>query len=169
MGFKAEAFRQSKLEPRTQQVRVSELADWFDGEPVWTVRMVSANELARADAAKQRHQRESELAAALVSGAKGEVMRELARALGRSDDVEPDTARRLELLAAGSVDPVCDLETAVKLADLYPVVFYQLTNAILMLTGQGADAQKKPTASGETPASEAPSPSPTETADSSLS
>jgi len=40
---------------------------------------------------------------------------------------------------------------AVKLAETFPTVFYQLTNAITNLTGQGAEVGK-PKRSGKTPA-----------------
>jgi hypothetical protein len=97
------------------------------------------------------------LAAALISGTAGEVLKETQRALGRSSDVEPDIAKRMELLAACSVDPVCDLELAVKLAEFAPVQFYHLTNQILVLSGQGPVQAKKRRGSGGTPPSEPPS------------
>lgn len=157
MGFRAESFRQAKLAARTAIVKVPELADWFDGDPEWTIRAPSSNDLARANDAKARLDRSEALAAALVHGSAGEVLREAQRALGRSKDVEPDIARRLELLVACSVDPVCDMELAIKLAEFAPVQFFLLTNQILVLSGQGPAQAKKRSGSGATPPSEPPS------------
>ena len=139
-------------------VRVDELQSWFDGDPVWTVRSPSANDLARANEAQARMSRVSALAEALTSGSKSAILKEMQAALGRTDEVEPDVARRLELVTACSVDPACDLELAVRLAEYAPVSFYAISNAILQLAGKGPDIEKKPTGSGETQASERPSP-----------
>ena len=155
--FNAERFKQANLEARTTSVRVPELAEWFDGDPLWVIRAPTANDLARANEAKARLDRSDALAAALISGTAGEVLKEAQRALGRSSDVEPDIAKRMELLAACSVDPVCDLELAVKLAEFAPVQFYHLTNQILVLSGQGPVQAKKRRGSGGTPPSEPPS------------
>jgi hypothetical protein len=158
MAFDADRFLSTPLIARTQEVRVPDLRAFFGDadEPVWTVRQLTANEISRADAAKARMGRESALAAALVSGTKGDIVRELQATLGRGDDVEPDMARRIEMLRAGSVDPPCSTELAVRIAEHYPVVFFQLTNAILTLTGQGSDVEKKPKPSGPSPESEPP-------------
>jgi hypothetical protein len=59
-------------------------------------------------------------------------------------------------MVAGSVEPACSMELAVRLAEHYPVIFFQLSNRILELTGQGSDAEKKPPSSGPIPESEAP-------------
>ena len=137
---------------------VPELAEWFgEDKAVWRVRGLSANEIQRSADAKIRLTRESALVDALSSGSRQDMAEELARVLGRkADDVEPEVGRRMELLIAGSVEPICNLELAGKLADAFPIPFINITNAILSLTGQGAEAKKKPTASGKTQASKAP-------------
>jgi len=162
MGFAADKFVSARVQARTETVPVPDLADWFEpGEPpVWVVRGLSANDLVRADAAKDARRRESALVEALQSGAHAEIVRNLQAMLGRSDDVQPDMARRLELLVAGSVEPTCSVELAVRLGEHFPVVFFQLTNTILTLTGRGSDVEKKPSGSTATPASKPPSSSP---------
>ena len=158
MAFDADGFLRAPLQARTQDVDVPELAEWFgEDKPIWRVRGLSANEIQRSADAKIRLNRESALVDALSSGSRADMAEELARVLGRkADDVEPEVGRRMELLIAGSVEPVCNLELAGKLADSFPIPFINITNAILSLTGQGAEAKKKPTASGKTPASKAP-------------
>lgn len=160
MGFAADRFVSARAQARTESIAVPDLKDWFepDEPPVWVVRGLSANDLVRADAAKESRRRESALVEALQSGAHGEIVRNLQAVLGRGDEVEPDMARRVEILVAGSVDPACSVELAVRLGEHFPVVFFQLTNAILTLTGRGSDVEKKPQPSGPTPPSEAPSP-----------
>ena len=71
--------------------------------------------------------------------------------VGLDDSVPQDIARRLEMLALGSVDPEADLELAVKLCTHFPIEFFSLTNAITKLTGQGAEIKKKRNSSGATP------------------
>jgi hypothetical protein len=157
MPFKPEQFRSAHLSARTMEVRVEELQDWFDGEPLWKVRAPSANDLARANDAQARLSRVSALAQALTDGGKAEILREMQAVIGRSDDVMPDVARRLELVAACSIDPECDLELAVKLAEFAPVAFYSISNAILLLAGKGPEIEKKPIGSGGTNTSGPPS------------
>ena len=76
------------------------------------------------------------------------------KTLGLStDDVPADVSRRIEMLSIASVSPRLGTEhreVAVKLAEAFPTVFYNLTNQILTLTGQGA-AVGKPKRSGQTP------------------
>ncbi len=154
MAFNAAAFAAAPLSHRQETVPVPDLAPWFEGDaaPTWTVRGLTGNELAKADAARDRLKREAALAAALVSGSQREVAEAVQEALGRTDATEPDFARRLELVTLGSVEPACTLDTVVRLAEHFPVVFYQLSNKILELSGRGSDAEKKPSDSGdETP------------------
>jgi hypothetical protein len=157
MPFSAEKFARASITHRTREVKVPELADFYGGgeDPVWLVRGLSANEVAKSERAKTSHRLEESLVEALKSGSQGEIVRNLQTMLGRSaDQVEPDTARRIEILAAGSVEPACSVEIAVRIAETHPVVFYTLTNAILELTGKGGEIAKKPKRSGETPPSE---------------
>jgi hypothetical protein len=145
MAFDAQAFSAAKLEQRTQDVPVPDLAAWFkDGDPVWRIRALSGNEVSKTRQAGEARKREAALAAALSRGSQAEVIAEVQHAIGRGDEVEPDLARRLEMLTLGSVEPTCPLEIAVRLAEHYPTVFYHLTDRILTLTGLGSDVQKKP-------------------------
>ena len=153
MPFDSESFMQSKLVPRSRGVQVPALAAWFGGEAdsaVWTVRGLTANELAKVNEADARNRRESALVEAIASGSRSEIVAEMQTALGRSKDTRPDLARRLEMLTLGSVEPECSEDVAVRLADKFPTQFFELTNAVLELTGRGSEAEKKPPASGET-------------------
>jgi hypothetical protein len=153
-GFDSGRFLSAGLALRTRKVPVPDLAEFFgDGEPEWLVRGLNANELCRSNEAKSRHGLERSLAAALANSVHGEKVAAIQEALGRSGSTEADFARRIEILAAGSVEPECSVEMAVKLGETFPVPFFALTNAILELTGQGSEVEKKPPTSGETPES----------------
>jgi hypothetical protein len=150
--FDARSFMRAQFEPRTAAVPVPALKQFFgDDEPAWTVRGMTASEMARSMEAASRHKTLDAVVQALSSNkAKIEELRE---ALGMSDEVPGEIAKRLEQLATCSVAPVADLQLAVKLSTAYPVEFYQLTNKIVELTGLGMDVKKPPT-SGETAPSE---------------
>jgi hypothetical protein len=60
-----------------------------------------------------------------------------------SDDVPGDVVRRQELLFLGLVEPKLDRSQVVKLSEAFPVVFYNLTNEILKLSGQGKTLGKQ--------------------------
>lgn len=152
-------FINASLLPRTKSVDVPELTAFFGKKPaVWTVRSLTASELARANIAAEKG---AENIAALVeavagNGDKAEAIR---KSLGISEsDVPGDISRRIELLTTGSVDPELGSDkrdVAVKMAESFPTAFYALTNAILSLTGEGA-ALGKPKRSGKTLSSKTP-------------
>lgn len=148
-------FLAAALVPRQETVAVPELATWFaeDATPVWVVRGLTAAELARAnEAASGGLDKVRAMVSALAGdGDKAAAIRDV---MGlSSEDVPADISRRIEMLAAGSVSPALgadNRDVAVKLAEAYPTTFYQLTNAITNLTGQGAEPGK-PLRSGMPP------------------
>lgn len=148
-------FLQAALQPRQSTLQVPELAAWFGKEPCeWVVRGLSAAELSRANQAADKGQDNVRAMVAAMAG-DGDKAAAIRATLGLSnDDVPGDVSRRIEMLAAGSVAPLLgpdNRDVAVKLAETFPTVFYQLTNAITNLTGQGAEPGKS-RRSGKTPA-----------------
>lgn len=147
MGFDAAAFERAQLVPRTSKVPVPDLARWFTegSEPVWTVRGLDASEVhITAEAGKTR----STVANLLNAVAEGSSqVKALRSAIGLPDGLVPgEVVRRQEMLRIASIDPVIDLTIAVKLSEAHPAEFWQLTNEILILTGQGATDLGKPEA-----------------------
>jgi hypothetical protein len=151
MAFDTRSFVNTEFVQRTQELRLPELAKWFDGEPLWIVRGLTSSELAKTlDAAN----RQRSIDTIIKSIAQNESMvAELRQTLGISDDTPQDIIKRLEQLTIASVEPKIDFTVAVKLAEVFPIEFYMLTNAIVSLTGQGMDI-KKSLPSGETQPSE---------------
>ena len=142
MAFDTNAFMASSLEHRTEAVPVPGLKKWFpdDEEPTWTVRGLSGSELSRAIEAEAKQNKLSTLVGALVEGKpQSERIKEVRAALGLTGDVPGEMAKRLEMLAIGSIAPKVELNTAVKLATNFPIEFYSLTNKIIALTGMGAE------------------------------
>jgi cellobiose-specific phosphotransferase system component IIB len=155
MGFDPKAFMRQQFEPRQEAVEVAALADWFkskDGDKcLWTVRGMTASELAKTMEAATKAKNFDSVIQAI--GNSKETIKEIKAALGVGDDTPADIVKRLEQLTICSVDPVIELNVAVKLAETFPIEFYTLTNKIVMLTGMGMDT-KKPQGSGETQPSE---------------
>ena len=143
MPFKQDAFMKANFSPRTEKVGLPSLADWFDGDPEWEVRGLTGAELARCNAAQTKTKNLSNIIEALSSGTNAETVNALRQSLGLGDNTPGELAKRLEMLTLGSVDPVVPLELAVRLAEAYPVEFFQLTNTITKLTGMGHEAGKQ--------------------------
>jgi hypothetical protein len=152
MPFDAQGYMSAQLQPRTAVVLVPELQAFFgDGEKAeWTVRGLNSNQLARANEASEKRKKAASVLDALEGGSKSETVKALRQELGFDDGVHPDTSRRISMLCDGSVEPPCPRELAVRLAADYPVTFFSLTNSIMELSGQGAEAAKKPGRSGQT-------------------
>src|SRR6056297_4315121 len=146
MGFDIKAFQKTKFEDRTAKVQVPDLKDWFaeGDEPVFIVRGLTAEELARCNEAVQKNKNISFVVEALHSSNQHKKVQAMREVLGVSESVPDDLAKRLEQFTLGTVDPDLDHEMAVKFAENYPVEFYQATNKIMELTGQGRQIKKKP-------------------------
>lgn len=148
-------FLNASLQARESIIDVPELATWFAkaDKPTWTVRGLTASEMSRArDAGDSGLDNIRAMVSALAG--EGDKAAAIRQTLGLStEDVPGDVSRRIEMLAAGSVAPVLGSEgrdVAVKLAETFPTTFYALTNAIINMTGQGAEVGKPPR-SGKTP------------------
>lgn len=150
-------FLNESLSARTATVEVPELKDFFGNDkPEWTIKGLTAAELGRANLAADRGQENLKALVEAMAGS-GDKVEALRKTMGISEqDVPSDVSRRIEILTAGSVNPKLgqeNREVAVKLAETFPTVFYNLTNQILSLTGQGAEVGKRKP-SGKTPKSE---------------
>ena len=150
-------FLNAALAPRQLEVETPELAGilFDDGEkPVWIFRGLTAAELGRA---KQASEEGLDTVKALVQAmaGDGDKAAQIRKAFGLGDDDVPQNiSYRIEVLAAGSVSPTLGTENrdvAVRLAETFPTTFYDLSNKILNLTGQGA-VLGKPKRSGKTSA-----------------
>lgn len=146
-------YRNERRSPRTEQVKVPQMADYFKGgEPLFTVRGLSAAELGRCKEAAQRNRDTAALAEALIGGdanAKADALKQLAE----GPEVPDDISQRLEMLALGCVTPQLQHSDAVLLSEDFPAEFYQLTHTIIRLTGAGRVLGKL-NASGKTRTSE---------------
>jgi hypothetical protein len=153
MAFDLARFAQAEFTPRTQAVPVPGLAAFFGkgDKPEWVVRSLTSAQLHNAIEAKQRQAGVQTVVDAIASSS--EKAAEIKKALGLSADQPGEIIKRLEMLVAGSVSPVVDMPTAVKLAQTFPIEFLSITSTIAELTGQGFDLVKPPAASRKTPAS----------------
>jgi hypothetical protein len=142
-------YRNERRAPRTEPVKVSQLAAYFeDGEPLFTVRGLTAAELGRSKEAAQRNRDTTAMVGALLGGdskAKAAALKDLAN----GPDVPDDICQRIEMLMMGCVEPQLQHSDAVLISEDFPTEFYQLTNTISRLTGTGR-VLGKPTASGKT-------------------
>jgi hypothetical protein len=158
--FDAQRFLQTQMDRPEQDYHVPALKSWFpEGEdPVWPIRGLTANDFARIRKAGEYQGRERALASALMTGDASAISAATKNVLGRGDDVEPDTASRIETICLGSRFPDLSDEQvrsmAVKLEHDYPFVFIGISNAITALSGVDPDPKKKPMSSGPIPESE---------------
>lgn len=157
MPFDIAKFTAAKFSPRTEAIPVPGLGAFFpEGEaPAVTVRGLTGPELGRCKEAAARNRDVAALLEGLLGGERAEKVQAL-REMVHGPEVPDDVAQRMEMLALGSVEPRLDHAAAVKIAECFPIEFYQLTNTILRLTGQGRQPGK-PGGSGNAPTSGPPS------------
>jgi hypothetical protein len=142
MGFDVSKFAKTKFNPRTKQIPVPNLREFFtlgEGEePVFTVRNLEGEELARVREYQREYMNLGKLIEGLLAGDQKEKVKAIKESYGMTEKVPGDFARRLKLLTVGSVDPVITQDISVRLAKYYPAEFYDLTNNIDLLNDHGA-------------------------------
>lgn len=155
MEFDSKAFMRQQFQPRQEAVEVESLSRWFnkkdDEKCTWTVRGLTASELSKTLEASSRV-KSIETIIKSISNSQ-ETINELKGVIGIGTETPADIVKRLDQLVICSVDPVIELNVAVKLAETFPIEFYLITNKIVMLTGLGMDI-KKPVDSGKIQLSE---------------
>lgn len=149
-------FTDAQLAPREADIAVPELAEFF-GEPekdeegntkppVWRVRGLTGAELGRCNEMAEKGADNVRALVRALAG-DGDKAASIRQTVGLDDESVPtDVSRRIEMLAIGSLSPAIgrdQRDIAVKLSEGYPTTFYNLTNRILSLTGQGAEVGKQ--------------------------
>ena len=142
MGFDVAKFERAELVPRTKEVAVPTMGEFFgeDDERLWTVRGLDSNELhtcLSADDTKKALQKIVATLEQVSNQATGP-----AHALALDKSTPGEIAKRLEMLVLGSVEPEISMPIAVKVAKTFPVDFLALTNEISTLTGMGYEYSK---------------------------
>lgn len=152
--FDSKKFLQTQFVPRETIVPVPDMKDFFqeDEKPEWKVRGLTGVELAHTNEAVTRNKDVAAILEGLISSNNQEKIESVKQLVGIDSKVPNDIAKRIELLVIGSTNPVVDTEIAVKICSVFPVEFYEITNKITLLTGQG-HVPGKPKPSGMTQAS----------------
>lgn len=143
MSFDVEMFRHAEFSHRKAQISVPNLTPFFPdgGPPIWTVRGLSGEEIARSNESSARN---AGIAAALYNSISGKtnIIEAIELLIGYRPDVPEDLAKRIEHMSFGSVSPVLDRPLVVKLFAVYPAEAYILSQKIIELTGLGAELGK---------------------------
>ncbi|EMG36614.1 hypothetical protein PCS_02626 [Desulfocurvibacter africanus PCS] len=152
------AFMRAEFAPRESEVRIPELAAFFPegSEPVFRVRGLSGPELAQVN--EEGSKDFESLVQGLLSQDVADTVQALKRKYGVDGKLTPDFKKRLKMLELGSVEPRLDWQACIKLAQVLPVDFYNLTQIVTKLTGAG-HVPGKVQPSGKTSPSEQASPS----------
>ncbi|MDY0164509.1 hypothetical protein [Desulfobotulus sp.] len=134
-------FLAAKTKPRTRDFPAPEGLKVFFEDPAqaaFQVRGLTGEELARVRAAVERN-RDMQALVEKFFGGREERLSAMKDVLGLSPDSLPDDlARRITMVALGCASPELDEQAAARLFEVQPVFAYQLSDAILNLTGEGA-------------------------------
>lgn len=155
MAFNIKKFRKTKFGPRLREVRLPELAAWFDdnSDPVFTVRGLNGEEMYQVREADDKRRDLQAIAAKLLSG-NGAAMAEAIEAFYGS--VPAEFARRVEILIHGCVEPKLERHDVMRFFKNFPQQAHMLCTEILVATGEGSQPGELK-GSGETPGSDSTS------------
>lgn len=142
MTFNLDKFQAAEFSARVERVEIRQLSEFFgEGEvPVFVVRGLTAAELQRAIEAGNRQGAIETVVKAITT--KQDQVESIRKALGLTKDTPGEIAKRIEMLVLGCTEPAMNHAAAVKLAEVCPIEFYDLTNKIVTLTGQGGSRVK---------------------------
>ena len=152
MAFQARKFEAAKWQPRTAKVKLAALADWFDegDEPEFEVRGLTATEVAKSNEVTDQSDKIKAVIEALTTKNQSKQKEAFRNIFGFGDDTPSDIMKRVMMIEMGSVNPKLEQSTVVKLAEVAPIEFYQLSNKITELTGLGGMVEGKSPPSGKT-------------------
>jgi len=141
MAFNIQKFRDAKVKQRIKEVEVKELAPFFDDEqkPIVKLRNLTGHEIAACNEAVTTNKQLRATIEKILSGNPKEKADGICDQLGISDRTPDDLVKRFNLLRFGCVEPELAHEDCVRFASIFPVIFYDLTNQIINLTGLGAE------------------------------
>lgn len=144
MGFDADKFMGAQFKPREATIKLSALASFFsDGsEPEFTVRGLTGSEFARVQEAPQRYKTMDAIVEGIMTGSRSDAVQAARAMVGLDGEVPGEAVKRIEMLVIGSVEPKLDRPSVVRLAQAFAIEFWQLTNTITVLTGQGHEVGK---------------------------
>lgn len=144
MPFNKAEFMEAKFSFREKEVPVPGLAEFFgkDEDPIWKVRNLTGVEIAQADEAASKYGLSADVLEALVAGYSKKVQASVKKLMGKSEDIPQAIAKRVEHLITCSIEPKCDLDLALKICKIHGLLFLELTNEILALSGKGMELGK---------------------------
>jgi len=150
MGFDFNKLVNGQFVPREEILTLPDLKEFFlEGEiPEFVVRGLTGHEFGRVQEAVERNKGLSEILDGLTSAIQKEKIEALKASIGLSEKTPNEIVKRIQLLILGSVNPKFEQDSAVRFCKYFPIEFYQLTNRITELTGQG-HIPGKPKPSGE--------------------
>ena len=161
MAFNLNKAQHRKTEFRTADVPIDDIYKAMpeaftlkEGEkPVWTVRMLTHDEIAHCKEAAANAKNWPEIIKKLNGN--NDKTGAVLSLMGLGDAAPAETAQQVEQLIIASVNPKCDRAQAHWLGKNFPIVFFQLNQKIMELTGLGAQVGK-PKASTKKPALKTP-------------
>ena len=141
MSFDLEKFNAAQITYVTKTIQVPELKAFFgkDEKPEWKVRNLTGIELFIANEAASVASKVKIMTEAIAKGTNEGLQEGLETLLNKNNDIVPEElVRRHKLLEFASIPPF-PANLCVKLAESKITTFTKITNAIIILTGDGAD------------------------------
>jgi len=146
-------FMTARFAPRQKTLSFPDLEGYHvNGKSLssWKIRGLSGNELGRAMQAAKENKKAAQMVEKVLSKMGAEKADGVLQMYGLDGSVDQTTALYIELVIAGSVEPVCSLDLALKFCQAWPIEFRETAERIYELTGKGHEPGKAQP-SGKTP------------------
>lgn len=144
-GFDPLKFEKQEFHYRTEEIELQSLAFCFpeDEKPIFKIRNLIADEVARTNDAIQTSKKAASLIEALASMNQQEMVTSFKEQLGYGKEINGEIQRRIEIILYGCMEPKLPRDLVVKMGEVFPTAFYHLSNRITNLTGLGQELGKQ--------------------------
>ena len=141
MGFDVKKYRDTRWQRRTEEFPINnpELVKFFKkgDKKVWVLQSLTGSEVGNAEQMAANRKLSTEMMEALLEGRSADLIEEIKKLSGSSDEIPETVVKRLHQFAFGLQSPEGSLDFAIDVCRQHPTEFFSATLKIMEISGHG--------------------------------
>jgi hypothetical protein len=146
MGFQTDKYSETRWERRTFdfEIKNPELIKFFDkkDKKVWVLQSLTGTEVGLAEQASANRKLATELMEALMQGRKEDLVSEIKKITGASDEIPELVVRKFHQFMFGLKSPKGSLDFSIELCRQHPTEFFAASIKIMEISNLGMSPGK---------------------------